>query len=269
MARETHDPVARNIPARVPKKLRLDQLLVDRGLVESREKAQALILAGSVTVAGQRSDKPGKAIAPDAPVTVAAQLPYDGRGGLKLAAALDHFRIDVNGLVCLDIGSSTGGFTDCMLQRGAVRVHAVDVGRGQLDWKLRQDARVLVHEGINARFLRPEEIGEPAGLLTCDVSFISVTLILPVLPALLSPGGRMVVLVKPQFEVGRRDVGKGGIVRDPALHQAACDRVRLAVEQLGFQTEIIDSPILGAEGNREFLLYGSNPDSRHHLQTGP
>jgi 23S rRNA (cytidine1920-2'-O)/16S rRNA (cytidine1409-2'-O)-methyltransferase len=171
-------------------------------------------------------------------------------------------------MVCADIGSSTGGFTDCLLQRGAARVHAVDVGRGQLDWKLRNDPRVVVHEGINARYLTPEEIGEPADLVTCDVSFISVTLILPAVRALLKPGGRIVVLVKPQFEVGRGEVGKGGIVRDPALHVAACDRVRLAAEEAGFQTSIIESPIAGAEGNREFLLYGSDPDGRDHLETG-
>jgi 23S rRNA (cytidine1920-2'-O)/16S rRNA (cytidine1409-2'-O)-methyltransferase len=243
-------------------------LLVERGLAESRERAQALILAGSVVVDGQRGDKPGRAVATDAGITITGKLPFASRGGLKLERALDQFGVEVAGMVCADIGSSTGGFTDCLLQRGAARVHAVDVGRGQLDWKLRNDPRVVVHEGINARYLTPEEIGEPADLVTCDVSFISVTLILPAVRALLKPGGRIVVLVKPQFEVGRGEVGKGGIVRDPALHVAACDRVRLAAEEAGFQTSIIESPIAGAEGNREFLLYGSDPDGRDHLETG-
>ncbi|MEZ5351166.1 MAG: TlyA family RNA methyltransferase [Bryobacteraceae bacterium] len=249
-------------------KRRLDQLLVERGLAESREKAQALILAGSVSVAGQRADKPGKTIPEDAAVTVAERLRYVGRGGLKLEEALERFSIDVTGQVCLDVGSSTGGFTDCLLQRGAARVHAVDVGRGQLDWKLRNDPRVAVHEGLNARYLRLDDIGERVDLATCDVSFISVTLILPALPALLARGGRVVVLVKPQFEVGRKEVGKGGIVREPALHAAACDRVRRVAEDLGFRTALIESPILGAEGNREFLLYGSNPDSGDHIEAG-
>jgi len=177
------------------------------------------------------------------------------RGGLKLAAALRPFSLDVAGLVCLDIGSSTGGFTDALLQAGAARVHAVDVGTGQLAWSLRTDPRVVVHEGINARELRFDDIGEVANLLTCDVSFISVTLILPAAVRLLHSDGRMVILVKPQFEVGKGQVGKGGIVREPELHQAACGRVSRAVEELGFTTSIMDSPILGAEGNKEFLLY--------------
>lgn len=249
-------------------KQRLDQLMVDRGLADSREKAKALILAGAVRVNGQRSGKPGQAIGDDSAIELEAKLPYVGRGGIKLAAALDRFGIDVTGKVCLDIGSSTGGFTDCMLQRGAARVHAVDVGAGQLDWKLRNDPRVIVHEGINARYLAPADVGEPADFVSCDVSFISVTLILPVIPALMSGEGEMVILVKPQFEVGREQVGRGGIVRDPALHQAACDRVRSAAESLGFATGIIDSPIPGAEGNREFLLHATRSNRRHHLQTG-
>ncbi|MEZ5400476.1 MAG: TlyA family RNA methyltransferase [Bryobacteraceae bacterium] len=249
-------------------KRRLDQALVDRGLAESREKAQALILAGAVTVDGRRADKAGRPVAEDAAIAVAAGLPYVSRGGFKLAAALDHFRIDVTGKVCADIGSSTGGFTDCLLQHGAARVHAVDVGRGQLDWKLRQDARVVVHEGVNARRLEPGEIGERVDVCTCDVSFISVTLILPAVRALLAPGGRMVVLVKPQFEVGKGEVGKGGIVRDPALHAAACARVRACAEGFGFRTATIDSPILGAEGNREFLLYATDPDGWDHIEAG-
>ena len=239
-------------------KQRLDELLVNRGLAESREKAHALILAGVVTVDGQKSDKPGRAVAEEARIEIAARPPYVSRGGLKLAAALDHFRVEVTGKVCLDIGASTGGFTDCLLQRGAARVHAVDVGHGQLDWRLRNDGRVMLHEGLNARYLAATDIGETVELVTCDVSFISVTLILPVVPPLLKPEGAMVVLVKPQFEVGKGEVGKGGIVRDPGLHQAACDRVRSAAEQLGLRTAIIDSPVLGAEGNKEFLLYATH-----------
>jgi 23S rRNA (cytidine1920-2'-O)/16S rRNA (cytidine1409-2'-O)-methyltransferase len=236
-------------------KTRLDRLLVERGLVESREKAQALIMAGAVTVAGQKAVKPGQPVAADATVELLARPPFVSRGGFKLAAALREFSIDVAGAVCLDVGASTGGFTDALLQAGAARVHAVDVGAGQLDWKLRSDPRVVVHDRINARELRAEEIGEAIDFATCDVSFISATLILPAIVPLLRPEGRMVVLVKPQFEAGKGQVGKGGIVRDPAVRAAACDRVTEAVRQFGFVTAIMDSPIPGAEGNREFLLY--------------
>ena len=237
-------------------KRRIDQLLVERGLAGSREKAQALLLAGSVLVNGQRVDKPGYSVDPESGIEVIAKLPYVSRAGLKLAGALDQFGIDPSGRVCLDIGSSTGGFTDCLLQRGAARVYAVDVGAGQLDWKLRNDPRVKVREGINARYLTPADIGEQIDLAVCDVSFISVTLIVPVLPPLLRPTAEVVILVKPQFEVGREQVGKGGIVRDPELHRQSCEKVRAAVEQLGFVTRLVESPIQGAEGNREFLLYG-------------
>jgi len=237
---------------------RIDLLVVELGLADSREKARALILAGQVLVDGQKIDKPGRAVPAAAAVELAARPPYVSRGGLKLQAALDGFRIDVCGKVCLDVGASTGGFTDCLLQRGAARVHAVDVGLGQLDWKLRTDPRVVLHEGLNARYLRPADIGELVDLAVCDVSFISVTLILPVLPPLLHETGEMVILVKPQFEVGRGQVGKGGIVRDAELHRAACARVKKAVERLGFRGSILDSPVLGAEGNREFLLYASH-----------
>ena len=181
-----------------------------------------------------------------------------GRGGLKLEAAIEHFAIDVRERICLDVGSSTGGFTDCLLQHGARHVYAVDVGAGQLDWRLRGDARVTVREGVNARYLKPEDIGAAVDVAVFDVSFISVTLVLPAAAALLKETGEMVILVKPQFEVGRGEVGKGGIVRDVGLHARACDRVRAAVERLGFKTGLIESPILGAEGNREFLL-----DARH------
>jgi 23S rRNA (cytidine1920-2'-O)/16S rRNA (cytidine1409-2'-O)-methyltransferase len=236
-------------------KLRLDRLLVERGLAETREKAQALIMAGEVLINGQKAVKAGQMILDDAAVEVLARPPFVSRGGLKLAAALAHFAIDVTGLVCADIGSSTGGFTDALLQAGAARVHAIDVGVGQLAWKLRTDPRVVVHEGVNAREMEPSLIGEPVALVTFDVSFISVTLILPAAVRLLQLDGRMVILVKPQFEVGKGKVGKGGIVRDPELHQAACERVTEAARQFGFRTELMDSPILGAEGNKEFLLY--------------
>jgi 23S rRNA (cytidine1920-2'-O)/16S rRNA (cytidine1409-2'-O)-methyltransferase len=235
-------------------KIRLDRLLVERGLAESREKAQALIMAGEVMLNGQKAAKPGQNAEADAALEVIARPLYVSRGGFKLAAALREFSIGAAGQICLDIGSSTGGFTDALLQAGAGRVHAVDVGAGQLDWKLRTDPRVVVHEGLNARALRFEEIGEQAALIVCDVSFISVTLILPALVPLLQTGGQMVILIKPQFEVGKGQVGKGGIVRDPVLHRAACERVERAVKELGFQTRVMDSPILGAEGNREFLL---------------
>ena len=236
-------------------KTRLDQLLYDRGLAPSREKAKALILAGEVKVNGQRSDKAGKEIDADAAIEVAAPPPYVGRGGFKIAKALDHWALNPSGWICLDIGSSTGGFTDCLLQRGAARVYAFDVGTNQMEWKLRNDPRVVLREGVNARNLQPTDTAEKAKLAVCDVSFISVTIILPVLPPLLWEDGELVILVKPQFEVGREQVGKGGIVRDPALHQQAIDRVAKAAIALGYRAEVIDSPILGAEGNKEFLLY--------------
>jgi 23S rRNA (cytidine1920-2'-O)/16S rRNA (cytidine1409-2'-O)-methyltransferase len=239
-----------------PIKTRLDKLLVERGLAESREKAQALIMAGDVLLNGQKASKPGQSVAADSALEVLARPPYVGRGGLKLAAALREFAINAAGKVCLDIGSSTGGFTDALLQAGAARVHAVDVGVGQLDWKLRTDPRVAVHEGINARGLEFADIGEAVDIAVCDVSFISVTLILPAAVRLLRPDGRLVILIKPQFEVGKGRVGKGGIVRDPELHRETCERVERAVREAGFVTALMESPILGAEGNKEFLLYG-------------
>ena len=239
-------------------KCRLDRLLVERGLAESREKAQALIMAGSVLLNGQKASKPGQQVSGDAAVEVTARLPFVSRGGLKLAAALREFSVDVTGRVCLDIGASTGGFTDALLQAGAARVHAVDVGAGQLAWALRTDPRVVVHEGINARRLELAQIGELVWLMVCDVSFISVTLILPAAVPLLQPDGRMVILIKPQFEAGKGQVGKGGIVRDPEVHRASCERVASAVCGFGFTTTIMESPILGAEGNKEFLLYAQH-----------
>lgn len=238
-----------------PTKVRLDQLLVERGLADSGEKARALILAGDVLVDGQKSDKPGRSVPGDCQVQVTARLPYVSRGGLKLAAALDQFGVDATGRVCLDVGSSTGGFTDCLLQRGAALVWSIDVGHGQLDWKLRNDPRVVVREGVNARYLTPENIPESFDLAVCDASFISATLLIPAIVPLLKKRGEMVILVKPQFEAGKGEVGKGGIVRDPEQHRRACDRVRASVEALGFRTSIMESPIKGAEGNREFLLY--------------
>jgi 23S rRNA (cytidine1920-2'-O)/16S rRNA (cytidine1409-2'-O)-methyltransferase len=234
---------------------RLDLLLVERGLVESREKARALILAGKVLVDGQRLDKAGHVISVEARIELLESPRYVGRGGLKLEAALDHFGIQVKGRTCLDVGSSTGGFTDCLLQHGAARVYAIDVGTAQLDWRLRNDPRVVVHEQVNARYLTRSEVPEPIALAVCDVSFISITMILPALKNILADDGEMVILVKPQFELEREQVSKGGIIRDPRLHQQACQRVEDAVHRLGFQTDIIPSPVLGAEGNQEFLLY--------------
>jgi 23S rRNA (cytidine1920-2'-O)/16S rRNA (cytidine1409-2'-O)-methyltransferase len=236
---------------------RLDRWMVEHGVAESREKAQALIMAGEVVVDGHKALKAGQAVADDAKVEVLIRPRYVSRGGLKLEGALQRFEIDVTGFVCADFGSSTGGFTDCLLQKGAARVFAIDVGTGQLDWKLRNDARVRVLENVNARYLEAGDLGEAVDLAVCDVSFISATLILPALLGVLKPEtGRLVVLVKPQFEVGRGQVGKGGIVRDPALHEESCEKVRKFIEDAGFRTDIMESPITGAEGNREFLLYG-------------
>ncbi len=236
-------------------KPRIDRLLVERGLAPTREKAQALIMSGAVLVNGRKAAKAGQPVDEESRIEVLAQPPFVSRGGVKLDAAIAHFAIRVAGRVCLDIGASTGGFTDCLLQRGAARVHAVDTGAGQLDWKIRSDVRVVLHEKLNARYLRPEDIGERIDLAVCDVSFISATLILPAVTPLLQVDGEMVILVKPQFEVGKGQVGKGGIVREPELHQAACRRVDDAARGLGFDTAVIETPILGAEGNREFLLY--------------
>lgn len=234
---------------------RLDRLLVDRGLAESREKAQALIMAGEVLVDGRKAQKPGEPADESSQLEILARPRFVGRGGIKLQFALEHFGINPAGKVCLDVGASTGGFTDCLLQNGAARVHALDVGHGQIDWKLRNDPRVEVYEGVNARHLTFDQIGEPVDLAVCDVSFISATLILPAIAPLLKPEGEMVILVKPQFEAGKDQVGKGGIVRDPAVQQAALDRVAASVVSLGFTWAAVDSPIPGAEGNREILLH--------------
>lgn len=242
-------------PESASKKSRLDVALLERGLVSSRAKAQALILAGKVTADGQRADKPGRIVTEATRVEVEQPLRYVSRGGLKLEAALAHFGVSVTGRVGLDIGTSTGGFTDCLLQHGAARVHAVDTGAGQIDWRLRTDARVILHERVNARYLAFPDLGEYADVIVCDVSFISVTLLIPALAGLLAPGGDWIILIKPQFEVGRELVGSGGVIRDPAAHRMACDKVVRALESAGFTTELMDSPITGAEGNREFLAH--------------
>jgi 23S rRNA (cytidine1920-2'-O)/16S rRNA (cytidine1409-2'-O)-methyltransferase len=244
-------------------KLRLDKLLVDRGLAASRERAQALILAGKVLVSDQKVEKAGVQVWADAAVRLLGEdLKYVSRGGLKLERALEHWRIDVTGKVCLDVGASTGGFTDCLLQYGASRVIAVDTGYGQMDFKLRQDSRLLLLEKTNARYLTEDLISEKVDLVAIDVAFISATLVLPSVVNAAFPqshhgrGGRQViVLVKPQFEAGREFVSKGGIVRDEAAQLASVEKVRRTFLDLGcVSTDVIESPILGAKGNREFLL---------------
>jgi len=237
-------------------KLRLDQLLVERGLFVSREKAQRAVMAGLVFVEGQKADKPGRQLKDDAVVEVQAGDKYVGRGGLKLEGALDHWQIAVEGRVGLDIGASTGGFTDCLLQRGASKVHAVDVGHSQLDWKLRNDSRVIVREGLNARYLAFQDLGEFADIIVSDVSFISLTLILPAAFALLAPEGDMVVLIKPQFELTPDKIGKGGVVREAAYHEEAIERIRSFVMESGKRwVDVMRSPITGREGNVEFLAH--------------
>jgi 23S rRNA (cytidine1920-2'-O)/16S rRNA (cytidine1409-2'-O)-methyltransferase len=236
---------------------RLDLLLTERGLTPSRERARAIILAGQVTVEGKVVSKAGTVVAADAVVALLLpDHPYVGRGGLKLAHALDAFHIAVAGREALDIGASTGGFTDVLLQRGAARVVALDVGHGQLDWRIRNDPRVVVIEGRNARFLAPEDLPGPVDLVVIDVSFISLAQILPRVPAVLRPRADVVALVKPQFEAGRDEVGKGGIVRDPDVHARVIERVTEAAAAVGLGREAMTpSPITGAEGNREFLLH--------------
>ncbi len=241
---------------------RLDKLLFERGLAPSRERAQALILAGRVLVNQQKVDKPGASVVDDALLRVLGEeQPYVSRGGFKLEAALERWHIDLTGRHCADIGTSTGGFTDCMLQHGAAAVVAVDTGYGQIAESLRRDPRVSLRERTNARYLKPGELGPGISFVSMDVSFISATLVLPGVLAAVREGGdrrvEAVILVKPQFEAGREHIGKGGIVTDPAAHQLAIDRVRAAVHDLGASgSEVTESPIQGAKGNREFLLYG-------------
>jgi 23S rRNA (cytidine1920-2'-O)/16S rRNA (cytidine1409-2'-O)-methyltransferase len=239
-------------------KTRLDKLLVERGLAPTRERAQAMVVAGRVLVNEQKVDKPGTAIAEDAVFRLLGDDPrYVGRGGLKLEAALKHWQIDLEGRFCADVGASTGGFTDCMLQHGAVRVLAIDTGYGQIAQSLRSDPRVTLMERTNARLLKPGDLPEGISFLAMDVSFISATLVLPAVVAAIGDSLReAVILVKPQFDAGREFVGKGGIVRDPAGHQVAIDRVRECAAALdGREIEVIASPILGAEGNKEFLMH--------------
>ena len=246
-------------------KTRLDKILVDRGLAASRERAQALILAGNVLVDGQKLEKAGAQVSNECGIRLlGADLKYVSRGGLKLERALEHWGIAVTGKICLDVGASTGGFTDCLLQRGAAEVIAVDTGYGQMDFKLRQDARVRLLEKTNARYLTRESLGATVDFIAMDVSFISATLVLPAVIGTAFPDSpderrerKIVVLVKPQFEAGREHVGKGGIVRDETAQFAAVEKVRMALNSLGAtQTHTIESPILGVEGNREFLLLG-------------
>ena len=239
-----------------PPRLRLDQLVVDRGLASSRERARALVLAGQVMVDGRPVTKAGTAVDPAARVElIAPDHPYVGRGGLKLAHALDAFAIDVTGRVALDIGASTGGFTDVLLQRGARRVIALDVGHGQIDWKLRSDARVVVMEGYNARYLTPADLPGDVEIVVIDVSFISLRQILPVVPKVLRPGGDVVALVKPQFEAGRDEVRKG-VIRDPLVHARVLDEVTAAGAEVGLtRVASTPSPITGQKGNVELLLH--------------
>lgn len=238
------------------KRERADRLLVERGMVESRERAQALILAGSVFIGSRRVEKAGERLASDADLRIAGNpLPYVGRGGLKMEGALERFGLEPRGWTVLDVGASTGGFTDCLLQRGARRVYALDVGRGQLHWKLRQDPRVVVREGENARHLEPDSFDEPIDLAAVDVSFISLRLVLPAVLRAAHPS-RWVLLIKPQFEVGRREVERGGLVRDPAKHRRVLEEMlRLATAEGLTPAGLVPSPITGAEGNREFLLH--------------
>ena len=240
------------------KKTRLDILLVERNLAPSREKAKTLIMSGEVFVNGQREDKPGTSFAEDAEIEVKAAkpFPYVSRGGLKLEKAVQTFGLDLSGKTCLDIGASTGGFTDVMLQNGAEHVYAIDVGYGQLAWKLREDPRVTVMEKTNIRYVVPEDIGEQAGFASADVSFISLTKVLPAVRELLEDGAEMVCLIKPQFEAGREQVGKKGVVRDPAVHREVIEKIVAFAEENGFQPlELSFSPIRGPEGNIEYLLH--------------
>ncbi|HEY5711321.1 MAG TPA: TlyA family RNA methyltransferase [Allosphingosinicella sp.] len=240
-------------------KLRADQLLVDRGLAESRAKAQALILAGLVFAGERKIDKAGQALAADAVLEVRGKdHPWVSRGGIKLAHALDHFGWDVTGAVALDVGSSTGGFTDVLVQRGAARVFAVDVGTNQLAWKLRQDPRVIVHEQTNARYLNAKIVTEPVDLVVCDASFIALAKVLDTALDFAKPGGRLLALVKPQFEAGRDEVGKGGVVRDPAVHERVCEAAASWLRERGWSVVgVTRSPITGPEGNVEFLIGAS------------
>ena len=243
------------------KKVRIDKILVEKGFVESRSKAQALVMAGVVLVNEKRVEKPSESFLPDENFRIKGDSPesrFVGRGGLKIERALEIFEIDAEDRVCLDVGSSTGGFTDCLLQKGARKVVAIDVGTNQLAWKIRSDSRVDVRENVNARFLKPDDFAELFDIIVMDVSFISVTKILPALVPLLAANGKLIVLIKPQFEVGKGEVGKGGIVRDEEKQMRVVSEVTAFAEEIGLLLSgLIDSPILGAEGNREFLAFFS------------
>ncbi|MGC2418942.1 MAG: TlyA family RNA methyltransferase [Candidatus Acidiferrales bacterium] len=245
-------------PRKMPKpgKARLDVLLVERGLAPSRERAQAILLAGQVRVNGAKMEKAGSQVAADSRIEIVGEtLRYASRGGLKLEGALEDFGVDPRGRICVDVGSSTGGFTDCLLQRGARKVYAVDVSIDQLDWKLRQDSRVVKVER-NARYLRAEDIGESPSLIVMDVSFISVTKILPAVVAIAPAGADFLILIKPQFELEKREVGKGGIVRDTSLREKAIERVRMAAAEVGLEiVGLQPSRLTGAEGNQEYFLH--------------
>lgn len=237
-------------------KVRIDRLLTDRGLVESRHKAQALIMAGKVLVEGVVVDKAGTAVPSESAITIKEGLPYVSRGGLKLEGALDSFNIKVDGLKVLDCGSSTGGFTDCLLKKGAKGVVAVDVGRGLIDQRLRRDERVQLIEGRNVRYLEPREVGEVLDMAVVDLSFISLTKVLAVVKGFLKDGGTILALVKPQFEVGKGEVGKGGVVKDPEKHRRVIESIKTFSKGLGLRTlGECESPIKGAKGNKEFWLY--------------
>jgi len=237
-------------------KVRADQLLVDNGLAESRARAQALILAGLVFLGDRKIEKAGQQVAADAELEVKGRdHPWVSRGGIKLAHALDHYAIDVTGAVAIDVGSSTGGFTDVLLTNGAARVYAVDSGTNQLAWKLRSDERVIVHEQTSARILTADHIPQPVDIIVCDASFISLAKVLDRPLSFARPGARLVALIKPQFEAGREEVGKGGVVRDPAIHERVCEEVATWARSKGWQVEgIVPSPITGPQGNVEFLL---------------
>ena len=237
-------------------KERLDRLLVEKGLADTRERARALILEGRVLVDGVVVDKAGKMVARDVEIIVTEPLPYVSRGGLKLDGALEAFSIEVEGKRAMDIGASTGGFTDCLLKRGAERVYAVDVGYGLLDWRLRRDDRVVVLERRNIRYLDPKEVGEKVDIITIDVSFISLEKVIPKAMEFLKEGGIILALIKPQFEVGKGEVGKGGVVKDPEKHRKVIEGLKAFCQALGLKVRgVVESPIRGAKGNREFWLY--------------
>jgi len=238
-------------------KVRIDQLLVERGLAESRTRAQALVMAGHVMLGDKKADKPGLQVAEDAEISVKGQdHPWVSRGGIKLAHALEHFRIDVTGSVAIDVGSSTGGFTDVLLNKGAAKVYAVDSGTNQLAWKLRQDPRVIVHEQTSARILTAEHVPEQVDIIVCDASFISLSKVLERPMTFAKPGAQLVALIKPQFEAGRGEVGKGGVVRDSAVHQRVCAEVSAWLESVGWRVAgLTESPITGPKGNVEFLVW--------------